>query len=853
MLVAALAVPIAVAPASENPWKIDFRFQPPSWQTSICLPDDWQKTLAARDGALLYDYPGKFAGFSTKITAGVAGQSEWAKQELLSPRVPVVRTFKTAPGVEITEEVFAVPAALSAAPRPKAGLAVETVGTPSPLSNWAAPPAGTDPAFRNVLAGFGQPVHFRFPAGKGESYTVVFGFCEGWHTNAGKRILDLQIEGRSVRTLDLIAEKGRNVPALFPFTARDENGDGWIDVTVAAAPNAVDKNTILNVLWVFGEGREIDLPLLLAGQSRVPPRLRLDSGSGTGQPRPPRHDILLARLRNPARTEMRVTPTLTVESTHSILLAGDGRHVLIGAGTVLFLPENCERMEKEGETRVVFHLPEVALQPGAEKALAYGVARGGPAADLPRDLAQAESLRQAAIRFWERADLPYESIQVPDAGVQALLDSAIRNIYQAREIKKGLPAFQVGPTCYRGLWVVDGSFILESVTYLGRTKEARNGIKYLLGFQREDGGFMLMDGHWKETGIVLWAVTRHARLTGDRAWLRSVWPQVERGFAFIRKMRAMPPAGAPNAGLIPDGFSDGGLAEQVPEYTNIYWTLAGMHAAIEAARWLGKNVTADAWAKEYDDFMQVFRRAAARDMRTDPKGNRYLPIRMTNADTIPPQKAQWAFCHAIFPGKVFAADDPLVQGNMAMLRAVERQGLVFDTGWLKDGIWNYFGSFYGHAWLWLGEGNKAVETLYDFGNHASPLLCWREEQMPAGQGAGVVGDMPHNWASAEFIRLSRHCLVLERGHDLHLFEGMPARWAGPGCVTKLRDVSTEFGPVSLEFTVAKDGSTGTLRLTPPRRDPPARVVLHLDHWSGQSGTVELPVKGSVTQRFKLAR
>ena len=136
---------------------------------------------------------------------------------------------------------------------------------------------------------------------------------------------------------------------------------------------------------------------------------------------------------------------------------------------------------------------------------------------------------------------------------------------------------------------------------------------------------------------------------------------------------------------------------------------------------------------------------------------------------------------------------------MAMLQSVEAQGLVLDTGWLKDGIWNYFASFYGHAWLWLGSGGKAAETLYAFGNHASPLLVWREEQMPVGQGEQVVGDMPHNWASAEFIRLVRHSLILERGGELHLFEAFPPAWAKPGAVTKVKDILTEFGPVSLEF------------------------------------------------------
>ena len=157
--------------------------------------------------------------------------------------------------------------------------------------------------------------------------------------------------------------------------------------------------------------------------------------------------------------------------------------------------------------------------------LAFGVMRGAPGPEWPQNAKHAESLLRGTVRWWEKADLPYDSIQVPDAGVQALLDSSIRNIYQAREIKKGLPAFQVGPTCYRGLWVVDGSFLMEAVTYLGRIEEARNGIAYLLSFQREDGAFMLMDGHWKETGIALWAVSRHARLTGDREWLRACGPR----------------------------------------------------------------------------------------------------------------------------------------------------------------------------------------------------------------------------------------------------------------------------------------------------------------------------------------
>ena len=67
--------------------------------------------------------------------------------------------------------------------------------------------------------------------------------------------------------------------------------------------------------------------------------------------------------------------------------------------------------------------------------------------------------------------------------------------------------------------------------------------------------------------------------------------------------------------------------------------------SFEAARWLGKADEAAAWQKEYDDFLAAFRKAAARDMKTDPHGNRYLPILMATGQELP-QRGQWGFCHA---------------------------------------------------------------------------------------------------------------------------------------------------------------------------------------------------------------
>ena len=90
-----------------SPWLVDHRYAPRWWQTSICLPDDWQKTLVGKEGTLLYDYPGKYSGFKTRITLGFGPEAKWVRQELVSPRVPIVRTVKRLGSLEIMEQAFA--------------------------------------------------------------------------------------------------------------------------------------------------------------------------------------------------------------------------------------------------------------------------------------------------------------------------------------------------------------------------------------------------------------------------------------------------------------------------------------------------------------------------------------------------------------------------------------------------------------------------------------------------------------------------------------------------------------------------------------------------------------------------
>lgn len=92
-----------------------------------------------------------------------------------------------------------------------------------------------------------------------------------------------------------------------------------------------------------------------------------------------------------------------------------------------------------------------------------------------------------------------------------------------------------------------------------------------------------------------------------------------------------------------------------------------------------------------------------------------------------------------------------------------------------------------------------------------------------------IGDMPHNWASAEFIRLACHLLELDRGTELHLLEGIPREWLGAGMETSLREVATPFGPLTLTLKVDAEAEWADLTVSPLSRDC-TDIVVHTGEW-----------------------
>jgi len=835
--------------------EFEFHFQPPWWQCVISRPDARDKVLVGREGGLLFDYEREGRGwrhFRTMIEPGLEGGLEFLSQSLASPRVALVTTRLGAKDLEISWEIVAA----AAESELEAVYALQREGGEEIITGWDGPrnprtrrdfvddPA-CPPEFRDVAwLENGGAIVYEWKVSPGAEGTFVAGFAEGATREPGRRILRVEADGAPTVEVDPVARFGFGVPGLVRLAVRDEDGDGCIRLRVRTTPDSPERGAYLNALWGF-QGEVPGDETILSGEADAV----VFASCGQEIPPPSR---FLARLvaTNTGEEEMRVAPFLTVRTLERAKVR-DGKLFVGHATRVRANTGFSEKLKScEGDHRA--ELPEALLPPSGSREWVLTIDRHGRLG-APVDPGTWDREARRAVEFWNQAPLPYGVLEIPDPRIQALLDSSVRNIYQARDIQNGLPAFHVGPTCYRQLWIVDGAFLLETATLLGRAHEARAGLDYMLGFQEDDGGFQLKARYWKEAGIVLWTVMRHARLSGDREWLRSLWPRVVRAVDFLRGLRSREEAGDPASPvhrLAPYGDIDGGISnmsdgECLPEFSNPYWILVGLKSAAEVAEFLGEKTAAADWRAEFEDCLATFRKAALPNLRQDASGNSYLPIRIGADD--PPQKGQWAFCHAVHPGGVFPPGDEFVEGMLAMLDATKVEGLVFDTGWMPEGLWTYFASFLGHAHLWQGNPDAARADLQAMADHAAPVLVWREEQKPLRAGDEEVGDMPHNWASAEFIRLAFHLVAIERGRELHLLHGVPREWLKDGKTIAIRGAATGFGPLTLR--VHSTANESTLEIEALGEGCEALVV-HRTAWD--SGAVPWRLDPNTSHRITLS-
>ena len=748
---------------------VDFRFAPKNYLTAICLPDDWQKTAVTENGALAYDLgPGPYARALTEISIGLKGKElKMARQYFADPRVPIAVTEYSADGVAITASAFAL-VQENKTPSINTFLngKVQRVGGLNGCIGWATPAGTVDPAFRNVAWGTNRAIRYRVKVAPGSRKQVALGVIEPYKPRPKLRDLELRVEGAAMQRVDALKDGKNNVPYVYLFNGEDKDRDNWLAIESQAPLDGADPNTMLSVFWVFPENMNLDVDALI----RVKSRRSFSFDINTGILQTDGRSFILA---NPK-------PIAAAQQGHECILE---------------LPNGTK---------------EVAL-----------LVQSGPSsrrenAAVPNFRAEMKKARN----FWlQRAKLPHGKIVVPDSSMQSVLDANIRNLYQIHEVVDGVPQFQPGPSVYRGLWIHDNDWHISAALFLGDTANARAAIEGLWRYQSADGRVTVMEPYPmnREAACLTYIMCRYARMAGDKKWLERHWPRVIAGLEWLRQMRAqtLTDPSAMTYGLFPPGFSDGGLGGINPEYGSVYWALIGARTAAEAARWLGKNDEAAKWNNFHDELMKSFRVAVQRDWRRDRGGNGYLPMKVADTSrATPPQQANWGLLDAQGLGNIFDTRDSLVTETLKMLQWEKQEGLPMNTGWLKDGLWIFFGTLQAITHVYQRDHQEAIDLLYAIANHASPFGTWVEEQLPKHVGVRNTGDQSNATASALLIKLVRRLLALERGDRLELLAGVPAFWYKPGARLELNDAPTLFGRLNFKLKISPDGKTCRIHLRP---------------------------------------
>ena len=808
-------------PATER--SVDFRYGIPTWQQPLGIPGDWHKPMANERGALLYDFgPGPYVQGLTVVEFGVEGAPlEYVSQTFAdSPRIPIMRSQLRRNAAEIEVTTLALAPATSAISEGRTP-EYERLDGISGVPHWAQPAAGVSPEFRNVAWGNNRPVAYRFRVPAGGAKRVMLGFCESYKKYLFQRTATMEVEGATTQVVDLALNAPHHAPQVFLLDARDENNDGWINLRVFA-PQGQDPNATLATVAVYAAGTKLSREELVAGSLAEKDRAELRIACGTEMGRQQaRTDLVHARYSGD------LAPVLVIRTKRPLTTGPGGTITSDGRLFVATQPAFTALTRTEQGWTATF--------PAGTREVSAWVFSGQAS---EQDLAAARSLPlEAALAQtrarWAKFGLPFDRVTVADPAIQAMIEASIRTIYQARETINGHTQFDSSFSLYRGLWAGDAVYLANLASQLGDSAAARATLDALFSHQLPNG--IVDELHpqkiYRTTAEVIWGLVREAEISGDWSYARTKWPQVVLGVAGIRGLRdeTLKHPKAAYYGMLPPGFSDGGILDIGAEYSSVYCTITGLRAAERLARKLGEAKAAAEFRQLADEFLAAFNRNRQRDQRRDAAGNLYLPVRVgfTGDDPIP-QLTQWAFMDAHLNGEGWLpSDHELVRGSLALLGSVERQGLPVSMGWVPGGNWAGMGMFYAFQPLILNRPEKTADILYAAANHASRVGTWVEEQSLVGEPLKLAGDQPHCFAAAMMPQLCGSMLAYDRLNTLHLLGAVPGEWLRPGAVNRLDDWRTGAGTVTLALTVSADGQTATLHLEPiAGRGEASRILLH---------------------------
>jgi hypothetical protein len=448
-----------------------------------------------------------------------------------------------------------------------------------------------------------------------------------------------------------------------------------------------------------------------------------------------------------------------------------------------------------------------------------------------RCLAEAkyDDLRTRAIQIWKDRRKDGMQIEIPEAKVQDAFIQALNHLDMCTvtldQTEFPTPGASGGHHTFYARDVVDLIYAYDLMNEKSRA-------------QRMTDHYWLYDVDQESSGMVLWLIGKHYRLTEDKSWVQKMFPDVVRRMSWL--IRTWMRSREQNDGLLP--------AIEVCDNELIYghfvsyhlYALAGAKEAVRLAQVVGESHYAAAWKEFYEAFhAAVMKRLEKLTKETHGvltpgfEGFQAQPVTLNEKEgPYAPSGAygetggvDWHNIGAAFPTEVLPPDHPWINSSMARWRHTYVEGIFpYPIRSEYGSLHNYNVLNLSETWLRRCDHAETLRDLYGVLLHTSATHASAEciDSM-ARRDANCT---PHNWFSAKFVRFVRDLLVYE-GNDqrLHLLGGLSPAWMKSGMKVAIRNAPTELGLISFIADMKAGGMEMQIDLK--ARSRCQGLVLHL--------------------------
>lgn len=490
------------------------------------------------------------------------------------------------------------------------------------------------------------------------------------------------------------------------------------------------------------------------------------------------------------------------------------------------VPATTQASDADGLAAAALNYP-VTLAPGEQRDIVLAFALGNARIDTQaRTLPDAPALDRAALlgnaadagaAFDAQADAAAAQWQARLGKIGlSLPDESLVDMWRAQAaymlINQTGHAMQPGPRNYNRSFIRDGSATAAILLRMGMNQTARDYLSWYAEHAVHDNGLVspiLNDDGSVNTGFgsdlehdsqgqFVWLVAETARLDGGAASVRQHQDQVKRALRFLQELRErtlvpgyLADREAPErfAGIIAPSISHEGYPVPTHSYWDDYWALKGWHdGAWLLAQW--GDAEGAAWARQ---------QYAA--LRASVSASLQATMKWKGIDFIPAS----ADLGESDPTSVSIGLDPAGQQDVMPKDALERTFARYLADVRKRDEPNALYAYTPYeirnvlTYVHLNQPREANELLMRFLGHRRPAP-WQvlaEVIYSDLRHAIYLGDMPHTWIGAEYVRSVLGMLMFEADDHLALLPGTPPQWlAGPGL--SVDGLPTAYGTLHLQ-------------------------------------------------------